>query len=170
MSSKEHSPREPSQERVSPPAPPIVDHQQIARLLPHRYPFQFVDRVLEFKDTERIVAVKNVSLLDPFFQGHFPDHPIMPGVLICEALAQAGAILARLSTGGVPEGKTVVLSGLEGVRFRRPVVPGDQLRMELTVMRHRRPLWRLHGVATVDGQLVAEGDILAMEVEWVDER
>lgn len=169
MSSKGHPPAERPADPAS-AAGADIDHRQIARLVPHRYPFQFVDRVLEFSDVERIVAVKNVSLMDPFFQGHFPGHPIMPGVLICEAMAQAGAILARLSVGGVPDGKTVVLSGLEGVRFRRPVVPGDQLRMEVTVLRHRRPLWRLHGVATVDGQLVAEGDILAMEVEWIDER
>ncbi|MBI1817172.1 MAG: 3-hydroxyacyl-ACP dehydratase FabZ [Deltaproteobacteria bacterium] len=140
------------------------DHHEIARLLPHRYPFQFVDRVVEFVDGQRIVALKNLSLLDPFFRGHFPDNPVMPGVLICEALAQAGALLAHRSTDGVPPEAGVVLSGLDNVRFRRPVVPGDQLRLEVTITRRHRPLWRLHGRATVDGQLVAEADILAMEV------
>ncbi|MBI4515261.1 MAG: 3-hydroxyacyl-ACP dehydratase FabZ [Deltaproteobacteria bacterium] len=140
------------------------DHQEIAALLPHRYPFQFVDRVLEFVDGERIVAIKNLSLLDPFFRGHFPGNPLMPGVLICEALAQAGALLAHRSKDGVAAGAAVVLSGLDNVRFRRPVVPGDQLRLEVTLTRRHPPLWRLHGRATVDGQLAAEADILAMEV------
>lgn len=145
---------------------PGFDHHEIARLLPHRYPFQFVDRVLEFADGERIVAIKNVSLLDPFFRGHFPDNPVMPGVLICEAFAQAGALLAHRSTNGVPPGRGVVLSGIDNARFRRPVVPGDQLRLEVSLGRVRRPLWRLRGVASVDGENVAEADILAMEVEW----
>jgi beta-hydroxyacyl-ACP dehydratase FabZ len=140
------------------------DHHEIAALLPHRYPFQFVDRVLEFVDRERIVAIKNLSLLDPFFRGHFPDNPVMPGVLICEALAQAGALLAHRSTDGVPPDAGVVLSGLDNVRFRRPVVPGDQLRLEVGLVRIHRPLWRLHGKALVEGQLAAEADILAMEV------
>lgn len=142
------------------------DHQDIADLLPHRYPFQFVDRVLEFVDGERIVAIKNLSLSDPFFRGHFPGNPVMPGVLICEALAQAGALLAMRSHGGVPEGRGVVLTGLDQVRFRRPVVPGDQLRLEVRIVRRHSTLWRLHGVATVDGQTAAEADILAMEVDW----
>jgi 3-hydroxyacyl-[acyl-carrier-protein] dehydratase len=142
-----------------------IDHHEIAALLPHRYPFQFIDRVLEFVDGERIVAIKNLSLLDPFFRGHFPDNPVMPGVLICEALAQAGALLAHRSADGVPPSVGVVLSGLDNVRFRRPVVPGDQLRLEVALVRRHRPLWRLHGTATVDGQLAAEADILAMEVD-----
>lgn len=141
------------------------DHHVIAELLPHRYPFQLVDRVLRLVDGERIVALKNLSLLDPFFRGHFPDNPVMPGVLICEAMAQAGALLAMRSTDGVPRGVGVVLSGLDNVRFRRPVVPGDQLQMEVTLTRKHRPLWRLHGTASVDGQLAAEADILAMEVD-----
>ena len=140
------------------------DHHEIAELLPHRYPFQFVDRVLEFVDGQRIVALKNLSLLDPYFRGHFPGNPVMPGVLICEALAQAGALLAHRSTDGVPPASGVVLSGLDNVRFRRPVVPGDQLRLEVRIVRIHRPLWRLHGVASVEGQLAAEADILAMEV------
>jgi len=145
------------------------DHQEIARLLPHRYPFQFVDRVLEFIDGERIVAIKNLSLTDPFFRGHFPGNPVMPGVLVCEALAQAGALLAMRSSNGVAKGRTVVLSGLDQVRFRRPVVPGDQLRLEVAIQRRRSSLWRLHGVASVDGQISAEADILAMEIDWSPE-
>ena len=146
------------------------DHHDIATLLPHRYPFQFVDRVVEFVDGERIVAIKNLSMMDPFFRGHFPENPVMPGVLICEALAQAGALLAMRSTNGVPPGSGVVLSGLENVRFRRPVVPGDQLQLEVEIVRRRRPLWRLRGLASVDGQLAAEGEVLAMEIAWRDRK
>jgi len=142
------------------------DHHEIADLLPHRYPFQFVDRVLEFVDGERIVALKNLSLMDPFFRGHFPGNPVMPGVLICEALAQAAALLAMRSSDGVPKGRGVVLSGLDQVRFRRPVVPGDQLRLEVSITRRRSPLWRFRGVAKVDEQVAAEAEILAMEVDW----
>jgi len=148
-----------------PAGPRGFDHHEIAALLPHRYPFQLVDRVLDLVDGERIVAIKNLSLLDPFFRGHFPDNPVMPGVLICEALAQAGALLAMRSKDGVPPGVGVVLSGLDNVRFRRPVVPGDQLRLEVKLVRRHRPLWRLHGAASVEGQLAAEADILAMEID-----
>ena len=158
------------EERTQRAAGSGFDHHEIARLLPHRYPFQFIDRVVEFVDNERIVAVKNVSLMDPFFRGHFPFNPVMPGVLICEALAQAGALLAHRSSRGVPSGRGVVLSGIDRARFRRPVVPGDQLRLEMTLVREHRPLWRFRGVASVDGERVAEADILAMEVEWHTER
>lgn len=143
-----------------------LDHREIAATLPHRYPFQFVDRVVEFTDNERIVGIKNLSVTDPFFRGHFPGNPVMPGVLICEAMAQTGALLAHRSSVGVPVDRQLVLSGLDRVRFRRPVVPGDQLRIVVTVVRAHRPLWRFHGEATVDGQVVAEADLLAMEVAW----
>ena len=140
------------------------DHHEIAALLPHRYPFQLVDRVIAFVDGSRIVAVKNVSLGDPFLRGHFPDNPLMPGVLICEALAQAAALLACRSTNGVPADRAVILTGLDGARFRRPVVPGDQLRLDVTLARCHRPLWRFQGSAWVAGQLVAEAQISATEV------
>lgn len=143
----------------------MIDYHEIAALLPHRFPFQFVDRVLEFEDGVRIVALKNVSINEPFFRGHFPEQPVMPGVLICEALAQAGALLAHRSRGGVPSGSVVVLTGLDGARFRRPVVPGDQLRLEVSVQRHRRPLWKMHGTAHVDGRLVAEADLSLTETD-----
>ncbi len=162
-------PREP--EADSPPenavgasGPCGFDHTEIARLLPHRYPFQLVDRVLECVDGERIIAIKNVSLADPFLRGHFPERPLMPGVLICEALAQAGALLAYASTNGLRPGTPLVLSGLDGFRFRAPTYPGDQLRLEVAVVRRRGPLWRFRGHASVDGRTVAEGEILAMEV------
>ncbi len=139
------------------------DHQEIAALLPHRYPFQFVDRVLEFEDGVRIVALKNVSLNEPYFPGHFPDLPVMPGVLICEALAQAGGLLVYRSKGGLPEDSVVALTGIEKARFRRPVLPGDQLRLEVALVRSRRPLWKMSGRVLVDGKLVAEADFSLTE-------
>ena len=102
----------------------LLEYRDIVRRLPHRYPFLFIDRVVELVDGERVVAIKNVSANEPFFRGHFPGRPIMPGVLVCEALVQAGGLLACCSTDGVPEGRGVVLVGLEHVRFRRPVDPG----------------------------------------------
>jgi 3-hydroxyacyl-[acyl-carrier-protein] dehydratase len=140
-------------------------YDEIASALPHRYPFQFIDRVLEFEDGRRIVALKNVSINEPFFRGHFPEQPLMPGVLICEALAQAGALLAHRSEDGVEPGHVVVLAGLDRVRFRRPVIPGDQLHLEVVLLKRHRPLWKLRGIARVDGQVAAEADLSAMEVE-----
>ena len=142
----------------------MIDYPEIARILPHRFPFQFIDRVLEFEDGERIRALKNVTINEPFFRGHFPDIPVMPGVLLCEALAQAGAFLAMRSTDGVRANHVLVLSGLDGARFRRPVQPGDQLLLEVTITKRHRPLWKMHGVARVDGQLVAEADLLLTEL------
>jgi len=145
--------------------------RDVARLLPHRYPFLLVDRVIEFEPDRRIVAVKNVTLNEPHFTGHFPDRPIMPGVLLCEALAQAGGLLVKGSFhGGLspePAGEDVflVLTGLDNVKFRRQVVPGDQLRLEVTLTRRHRPLWKMHGVATVDGQLAAQADLSAVELD-----
>jgi 3-hydroxyacyl-[acyl-carrier-protein] dehydratase len=142
-----------------------LGYSEIASALPHRYPFQFIDRVLEFEDGRRIVALKNVSINEPFFPGHFPEQPVMPGVLICEALAQAGALLAHCSEDGVEPGHVVVLAGLDRVRFRRPVLPGDQLHLEVQLVKRHRPLWRLRGVARVGGEVVTEADLSAMEVE-----
>ena len=138
-------------------------YHEIAASLPHRYPFQFVDRVLEFEDGKRILALKNVSLNEPYFRGHFPEQPLMPGVLMCEALAQAGALLAHRSTEHVAEGRVVVLTGIDGARFRRPVLPGDQLLLEVTLLRLRRPMWKMKGVARVDGNVVAEAELSLTE-------
>jgi beta-hydroxyacyl-ACP dehydratase FabZ len=143
----------------------MIGYHEIAALLPHRFPFQFIDRVLEFDDGVRIVALKNVSINEPFFRGHFPEQPLMPGVLICEALAQAGALLAHRSTDGVAPGRVGVLAGLDRARFRRPVLPGDQLHLEVVVLKRHRPLWRMHGTARVDRQIVAEADLSLMETE-----
>ncbi|MBI2941164.1 MAG: 3-hydroxyacyl-ACP dehydratase FabZ [Chloroflexi bacterium] len=131
---------------------------EIMDLLPHRYPFLLVDRVIEVaEDGKSGVALKNVTINESFFQGHFPSRPIMPGVLIVEALAQAGA--AILLRGTQRDGKLAVLAGIDGFRFRRPVVPGDTLRLEVQLTRMRGPVGKIAGRATVDGQLVAEGEI-----------
>lgn len=142
-----------------------LEYPDIIRLLPHRYPFLLIDRVVEFADGECLVAIKNVTADEPFFAGHFPNRPIMPGVLICEALVQAGGLLASCSADGLPEGRGVVLAGLERVRFLRRVVPGDQLRLEVELVHKRRPLWKMKGKATVDGQVAAEAEFLTMEID-----
>jgi 3-hydroxyacyl-[acyl-carrier-protein] dehydratase len=145
------------------PATSDSEYRAIVDLLPHRYPFLLIDRVLEFVDGERLVGLKSVSVNEPYFQGHFPGNPVMPGVLICEALAQAGALLAHRSSSGVPPGSTLFLTGLDQFRFRRIVVPGDQMRLAATIIRRRSPVWKIRGEASVDGQLVAEGEITAVE-------
>lgn len=143
----------------------MLDVKEILRHIPHRYPFLLVDRILEIQGQEKIVGVKNVSINENFFQGHFPNRPVMPGVLICEAMAQVGAIFAQNARGGMEDHKVFVLTGLDNVKFKRPVEPGDQLRMELTCLKRRGSYWKMQGVATVDGKLVAQAEISAMEVE-----
>jgi 3-hydroxyacyl-[acyl-carrier-protein] dehydratase len=135
--------------------------EEIRRILPHRYPFLMVDRVLSLEKGKRIVGIKNVSINEPFFLGHFPGRPIMPGVLIVEAMAQLGGILALVST---PEnlGKPAIyLLGLDKVRFRLPVTPGDQLRLEVEAVRGGKKFWKMQGKAFVDQNLVAEGELMA---------
>ena len=139
------------------------DHIEIAALLPHRFPFQLVDRVLEIEEGVRILALKNVSINEPFFQGHFPDLPIMPGVLLCEALAQAGALLMCRSEGGFCADMVAALTGIDGARFRRPVLPGDQLHLEVTLIKRHKPLWKMKGRVLVDGKLVAEAELSLTE-------
>jgi beta-hydroxyacyl-ACP dehydratase FabZ len=143
-----------------------MDVRQIMEVLPHRYPFLLVDRVEEMDLGTRIVALKNVTINEPFFQGHFPGQPIMPGVLIIEAMAQVGGILAvrtAESREGGPIGpKLTYFMGIDKAKFRRPVGPGDTLRFELTVIQERPPYWRLKGNAYVDGKLVAEAELKAM--------
>ncbi len=138
-----------------------MDIQEILAILPHRYPFLLVDRILEIDPGKQIVALKNVSMNEPFFQGHFPKHPIMPGVLIIEAMAQAGAVLAYKSS-KENEGKLVFFLGIDKAKFRKPVYPGDQLRIEVSVVRERPPFWKLKGMAYVEGTLYAEAELKAM--------
>ena len=141
-----------------------VDLQGIMALLPHRYPFLLVDRILEIEGERRIVGLKNVTINEPFFQGHFPGHPVMPGVLIVEAMAQVGGVLA-MRTIERPEDKVVYFMALDAVKFRRPVVPGDQLRMEVEILQNRGRTVRLRGTASVDGALAAEAEMLARVME-----
>jgi 3-hydroxyacyl-[acyl-carrier-protein] dehydratase len=131
---------------------------EIKQVLPHRYPFLLVDRIVEVsEDGKRAVAIKNVTANEPFFQGHFPDNAIMPGVLIVESLAQAGG--AALLGAQSREGKLAMLAGIDGFRFRRPVVPGDTLRLEVELLKMRGPVGRIHARALVEGQVAAEGEI-----------
>ena len=140
----------------------MIEIKEIMTILPHAYPFLLVDRIVEMELGKRIVGIKNVTFNEPFFQGHFPNRPIMPGVLIVEAMAQTAGVLALKS---MPEGsqkKPIYFLGMDNVRFRKPVIPGDQLRFELEITRHRQSIWGFKGKAFVDGTLVAEADLLAM--------
>jgi len=154
--------------------PSSPDLAALLRRLPHRYPFLMVDRVLELRDN-RVLTLKNVSIDEPFFNGHFPGRPVMPGVLVVEAMAQSGALLALgiMNTemmnaemkGAERPAALFMLTGIDRLRLRRPVVPGDQLRMEVRLLKYHRPLWKMHAEARVDGELVAETELSAMEVE-----
>ncbi len=138
-----------------------LDINEILKYLPHRYPFLLVDRVVEMEEGKRIVALKNVTMNEPFFPGHFPHHPVMPGVLIVEAMAQAAAVLSFKSMGKVPdENDAVYFAGIDNVRFKRPVTPGDQLRMEVEITANKRNIYKYHGVAKVDGEVAAEADLM----------
>lgn len=138
----------------------IMDIKEIQKFLPHRYPFLMVDRVVEIELGIRVVGFKNVTVNEPFFQGHFPGHPIMPGVLIIEAMAQVAGILAFRS--GANMGKSVYFMSIEKAKFRKPVVPGDQLRLEIQSLQHRGNVWRFSGNATVEGKVAAEAEFTAM--------
>jgi 3-hydroxyacyl-[acyl-carrier-protein] dehydratase len=139
----------------------IMDVIQIQELLPHRYPFLLVDRIIDFEEGKRIIGVKNVSVNEPYFQGHFPDQPIMPGVLQLEVMAQVGGILARATSLG--KGRpTVFLTGVERAKFRKPVIPGDQLHVEVEVIRRKDPFWKMAGKILVDSGLVCEAEMTAM--------
>jgi len=142
----------------------ILDVVEIQKILPHRYPFLMVDGILEVERLKRIVGVKNVTINEAHFQGHFPGRPVMPGVLIIEALAQAGGLLLLLE---VPDrdNKLLYLVAVDGVRFRRPVVPGDQLKLELDVLSWRGDFCKLEGKATVDGQLAVEATLMCKMVD-----
>lgn len=139
---------------------PILDIGQIMSLLPHRYPFLLVDRIVQLEEGRRVVGIKNVTISEAFFQGHFPDHPVMPGVLIVEAMGQVGGVLL-MSLVDDPEGNVVYFTGLDNVRFRQPVRPGDQLVCELELLRRRGTHCKMHGVARVGGNVVAEANLMA---------
>src|SRR6266702_2480757 len=135
-----------------------LDINEIRRILPHRYPMLLVDRIVEL-EAERIVGIKNVTANEPFFNGHFPDYPVMPGVLIVEAMAQTAGVLVLKS---IPDrhSKLVLLVAIENARFRRPVVPGDTLRLEMKLLKRRATVAKMAGIATVDGQIVAEAEMM----------
>jgi 3-hydroxyacyl-[acyl-carrier-protein] dehydratase len=141
------------------PAVKTMDILEIMSILPHRYPFLLIDRVVEIEPKQRIVAIKNVTFNEPHFQGHFPDYPIMPGVLMVEAIAQAGGALLLTE---IPdrENKLMVFTGIDSAKFRRPVVPGDQVRIEVKVLNWRSTAVRMQGTATVEGKVVCEATVM----------
>ena len=138
-----------------------LDIQEIMKLLPHRYPFIMIDRILEVRPGEKVIAIKNVTINEPFFQGHFPENPIMPGVLIIEAMGQAGAVLAAKSLDREPHGSLIYFMGMDKVKFRKPVTPGDQLIFEVKFLKQRRKVFKMSGVARVDEEVVAQAELMA---------
>lgn len=143
----------------------ILDIEEIIKLIPHRYPILLVDKIVELELDNYIVGQKNVTFNEPFFQGHFPDRPIMPGVLIIEAMAQTSAVLVVKTFGEVAEDKLVYFMSIDSAKFRKPVVPGDVLLMKLEKIKNRGNVWRFAATATVDGVKVAEAEITAMIVD-----
>ncbi len=141
-----------------------LGYQDIIKILPHRYPFLFVDRIIELELNKRVVGIKNVTINEPFFQGHFPGNPIMPGVLILEAMAQVGGVLARLSVPGLLDDQTkqsLYFMSIDKVKFRKPVLPGDQIVFELEALRTGSRVWKMGGKAFVKDDLVAEAELVA---------
>lgn len=143
----------------------VYDIQKIMGFLPHRYPFILVDRIIELVPGERVVGLKNVTINEPFFQGHFPGTPVMPGVLIVEAMAQAGGVLVYISRSEENSKGLIYFMGIDKARFRQPVIPGDQLVLEIMWTRRRGNVSKMSGKATVDGTLVAEAEVMAMMEE-----
>ncbi len=142
-------------------------HEVMAHL-PHRYPFLLVDRVLECEPGKTIVAVKNVTINEPFFQGHFPHHPVMPGVLIMEALAQAAGILSFRTMGSMPDENSVFyFVGIDNARFKKPVTAGDQLHLHVEILRNMRGIWKFKAEAKVDGEIVAEAELMCAKRDIV---
>jgi len=142
----------------------MLNINDIMNYLPHRYPFLLIDRIVEFEENKRVVGIKNVTINEPFFQGHFPGHPIMPGVLLIEAMAQAGGVLA-LKSDPDPSNKVLYFMSIDKAKFRKPVIPGDQVRFELDLIRQRATIRSFRGVALVEGAVVAEAEMMAMIVD-----
>ncbi len=137
-----------------------MDIKEIFELLPHRFPFLLVDRIKEFSKGEYIVCIKNCTINEPFFQGHFPNEPIMPGVLILEAMAQAGILFAKKTDPALKDA-LMVFAGIDRVKFRRPVCPGDQLELRLSLIKQKALIWKMKGEAIVDGNIVTEAELMA---------
>lgn len=146
-----------------------VDIARVMRAIPHRYPFLMIDRVVDVVRNQSAIGIKNVSVNENFFQGHFPGHPVMPGVLIIEAMAQTAAVLVVETLGDDAAGRVVYFMSVEGAKFRRPVVPGDQLRIHVTKVRNRGNVWKFNAVVRVDGVSVAEATYAAMIMDRVAE-
>ena len=146
----------------------MMDIKEIQKVLAHRYPFLLVDRVTELEAGKKLVAYKNVTINEEFFNGHFPGQPVMPGVLQLEALAQAGALLAYKSSTLNPEELVIFLMAIDNAKFRKPVVPGDKLVLTAETIKAKGAIWKLRGVATVDGAVVCEADFLATAVKKAD--
>ena len=140
----------------------MIDVHRIMEMIPHRYPFLMIDRVVDIVPGAKATGVKNVTINEPYFAGHFPERPVMPGVLIIEAMAQTAAVFVVHTLGAESEGKLVYFMSVDGARFRKPVEPGDQLHVEVTKQRSRGNVWKFSGKATVDGKLVAEATYAAM--------
>ena len=143
----------------------MLDINMIKDILPHRYPFLLVDRILELDPEKKIVGLKNVTVNEPCFQGHFPNFPIFPGVLIIEAMAQTGGLFVFAQNPEAAKGKNLFFSGIDKARFRKPVLPGDQMILKLEIIKRRDPFWKFRGEATVNGELVAEADLMASIIE-----
>jgi 3-hydroxyacyl-[acyl-carrier-protein] dehydratase len=150
---------------MSEEAGPAIDYAEVLRLIPHRYPMLLVDRCEDYRPHESIVGIKNVTFNEPWTQGHFPENPVMPGVMIVEAMGQTGAVLMSKSLNADVTNKTIFFTGITEARFRQPVRPGAVLRMEVTVLRHRGDIFKFGGKAYIDGKLAAEAEFGAMVVE-----
>jgi 3-hydroxyacyl-[acyl-carrier-protein] dehydratase len=144
---------------------PVINIEKILKCLPHRYPLLLVDKVIFLEPNKKIIAVKNVTFNEPHFLGHFPDHPIMPGVLIIEALAQAGALMVTTAPDFKAEEKLVYFMSIDGAKFRKPVIPGDVLELHVEAIQNRGAVWKLAAVAMVNGQKVSEAQLSAMIVD-----
>jgi 3-hydroxyacyl-[acyl-carrier-protein] dehydratase len=151
-------------ERLMPiePGKTVLDIDDLMQILPHRYPMLMIDRLVDIKPGQSAVAIKNVSINEPYFEGHFPQKPVMPGVLIIEAMAQAAAAYTSYTENLDTEGKIVLFMGVDKARFRRPVTPGDQVLIAVKTIQRRPPVWRFEGEATVNGKVVAEATFAAM--------
>ena len=160
--------QKPSSDQPAASALPTADIELIMKLLPHRYPFLLIDRIIEMDRDESCIGIKNVSINEPFFQGHFPGYPVMPGVLIIEAIAQTAGALCIHNAGKRDIPQVVYFMGIDGAKFRKPVLPGDQLHIHVKKIRSRGPVWRFSGQAKVNGQVAAEAEISAMIVDRND--